>query len=46
MGWTAIDLKTVVLINAVMAVGAGHLGGKGSVQDQLVKAGIPTSRVQ
>ncbi|MBK9011794.1 TraB/GumN family protein [Novosphingobium sp.] len=29
-----------------MAVGAGHLGGKGSVQDQLVKAGIPTSRVQ
>jgi len=29
-----------------MAVGAGHLGGKGSVQDQLGKAGIAASRVQ
>ena len=29
-----------------MAVGAGHLGGKGSVQDQLGKTGIATSRVQ
>ncbi len=29
-----------------MAVGAGHLGGKGSVQDQLGKSGIAASRVQ
>lgn len=29
-----------------VAVGAGHLGGKGSVQDQLEQAGIHASRVQ
>lgn len=29
-----------------VAVGAGHLGGKGSVQDQLTAAGVPTTRVQ
>jgi uncharacterized protein YbaP (TraB family) len=29
-----------------IAVGAGHLGGKGSVQDQLAAAGIATTRVQ
>ncbi len=29
-----------------VAVGAGHLGGKGSVQDQLAAAGVATIRVQ
>lgn len=29
-----------------MAVGAGHLGGKGSVQDQLATKGVKSSRVQ
>ncbi len=29
-----------------VAVGAGHLGGKGSVQDQLALAGVSTARVQ
>lgn len=29
-----------------MAVGAGHLGGKGSVQDQLATRGVTASRVQ
>lgn len=29
-----------------MAVGAGHLGGKGSVQEQLAAAGIAVTRVQ
>lgn len=29
-----------------MAVGAGHLGGKGSVQDQLLRLGIRVERVQ
>lgn len=29
-----------------IAVGAGHLGGPGSVQDQLAKAGIKSERVQ
>lgn len=29
-----------------VAVGAGHLGGKGSVQDVLAKAGIASTRVQ
>lgn len=29
-----------------VAVGAGHLGGKGSVQDELALAGIPSARVQ
>lgn len=29
-----------------IAVGAGHLGGKGSVQDQLTALGIKTDRVQ
>ena len=29
-----------------LAVGAGHLGGKGSVQDYLTKNGIATTRVQ
>ncbi len=29
-----------------IAVGAGHLGGDGSVQDQLAKAGIRSQRVQ
>ena len=29
-----------------IAVGAGHLGGKGSVQDQLAKAGVASTRVQ
>ena len=29
-----------------MAVGAGHLGGKGSVQEQLAGAGIAANRVQ
>lgn len=29
-----------------IAVGAGHLGGKGSVQDELTRAGIAASRVQ
>ncbi|MBS0483022.1 MAG: TraB/GumN family protein [Proteobacteria bacterium] len=29
-----------------IAVGAGHLGGKGSVQDELAKAGIAAARVQ
>lgn len=29
-----------------VAVGAGHLGGKGSVQDELGKAGISSARVQ
>lgn len=29
-----------------LAVGAGHLGGKGSVQDQLALSGVPTARVQ
>lgn len=37
-----LDRPGVVFI----AVGAGHLGGKGSVQDQLAKAGIKTDRVQ
>lgn len=32
--------------NVFIAVGAGHLGGKGSVQDELAKAGIPSTRVQ
>jgi len=27
-------------------VGAGHLGGKGSVQDQLATKGVKSSRVQ
>ena len=29
-----------------VAVGAGHLGGKGSVQDQLARAGVTSARVQ
>ena len=29
-----------------IAVGAGHLGGKGSVQDELAKTGISSARVQ
>lgn len=29
-----------------VAVGAGHLAGKGSVQDQLARLGVPSSRVQ
>ncbi|MDE2435073.1 MAG: TraB/GumN family protein [Sphingomonadales bacterium] len=29
-----------------IAVGAGHLGGKGSVQDELAKVGIASTRVQ
>jgi hypothetical protein len=29
-----------------LAVGAGHLGGKGSVQDQLLRLGIKVERVQ
>jgi len=29
-----------------IAVGAGHLGGKGSVQDQLAKGGVASTRVQ
>ncbi len=29
-----------------VAVGAGHLGGKGSVQDQLARAGVGSIRVQ
>ncbi len=29
-----------------LAVGAGHLGGKGSVQDQLAKLGVKSARVQ
>lgn len=37
-----LDRPGVVFV----AVGAGHLGGKGSVQDQLAKAGVATSRVQ
>lgn len=39
---TRLDRPGVVFI----AVGAGHLGGKGSVQEQLAKAGIKTDRVQ
>ncbi|QEA17131.1 TraB/GumN family protein [Novosphingobium ginsenosidimutans] len=31
---------------AFIAVGAGHLGGKGSVQDQLQALGVKSSRVQ
>jgi uncharacterized protein YbaP (TraB family) len=29
-----------------VAVGAGHLAGRGSVQDELAKAGIRSVRVQ
>ena len=29
-----------------VAVGAGHLGGKGSVQDQLAQLGVASTRVQ
>lgn len=29
-----------------VAVGAGHLGGKGSVLDQLARLGVPSARVQ
>ena len=31
---------------AFIAVGAGHLGGKGSVQDQLLALGVKSARVQ
>lgn len=31
---------------AFVAVGAGHLGGKGSVQDQLMALGVKSARVQ
>ena len=31
---------------AFIAVGAGHLGGKGSVQDQLKVLGVKSARVQ
>ncbi|WP_374527403.1 TraB/GumN family protein [Novosphingobium sp.] len=37
-----LDRPGVVFI----AVGAGHLGGEGSVQDELAKAGIKSERVQ
>ncbi|MEQ1543085.1 MAG: TraB/GumN family protein [Novosphingobium sp.] len=39
---TRMDRPGTVFI----AVGAGHLGGKGSVQDELALAGIPSARVQ
>ncbi|WP_296676260.1 TraB/GumN family protein [Novosphingobium sp.] len=39
---TRLDRPGTVFI----AVGAGHLGGKGSVQDVLAKTGITASRVQ
>jgi uncharacterized protein len=31
---------------AFIAVGAGHLGGEGSVQDQLKALGVESARVQ
>lgn len=37
-----LDRPGVVFV----AVGAGHLGGKGSVQEQLAKAGVQSTRVQ
>lgn len=43
-GWigTRLDQPGTVFV----AVGAGHLAGKGSVQDDLAQAGIQTTRVQ
>lgn len=42
--WIAKRLETPGTV--FVAVGAGHLAGKGSVQDQLKKMGITASRVQ
>jgi uncharacterized protein YbaP (TraB family) len=42
--WIAKRLETPGTV--FIAVGAGHLAGKGSVQDQLKKMGITASRVQ
>ncbi|WP_140420551.1 TraB/GumN family protein [Novosphingobium sp. B 225] len=39
---TRLDRPGTVFV----AVGAGHLGGKGSVQDQLAKAGVQSARLQ
>lgn len=43
-GWIVERLKTPGTV--FMAVGAGHLAGDGSVQDQLVAQGISAQRVQ
>lgn len=43
-GWIEQRLKRPGVV--FIAVGAGHLGGDGSVQDQLAKAGIKAERVQ
>ncbi len=43
-GWIKTRLETPG--TSFVAVGAGHLGGAGSVQDQLLQLGIASARVQ